>query len=106
MLSTINAQRHVIKTSCYVLSLGKAEFLLNFLSYSGSQFAMLLQAWASQQIKGLSKGRIDDPSVLLDVLMDTPSNGEVVEGCLVNIERNGNVSAFATEFIRSAGHTV
>ena len=59
-----------------------------------------LQTWASQQIRSLSKGRIDDPSVLLDVLMDTPSNGEVVEGCLVNIERNGNVSAFATEFIR------
>ncbi|KAL3142989.1 kinesin-like protein [Trebouxia sp. C0009 RCD-2024] len=59
-----------------------------------------LRTWASQQIRSLSKGRIDDPSVLLDVLMDTPSNGEVVEGCLVNIERNGNVSAFATEFIR------
>ena len=62
--------------------------------------SLLMQAWASQQIRSLSKGRIDDPSVLLDVLMDTPSNGEVVEGCLVNIERNGNVSAFATEFIR------
>lgn len=62
--------------------------------------SLWMQTWASQQIRGLSKGRIDDPSVLLDVLMDTPSNGEVVEGCLVNIERNGNVSAFATEFIR------
>ena len=59
-----------------------------------------LQTWASQKIRSLSKGRIDDPSILLDVLMDTPSNGEVVEGCLVNIERNGGVSAFATEFIR------
>jgi len=58
------------------------------------------QTWASQKIRSLSKGRIDDPSILLDVLMDTPSNGEVVEGCLVNIERNGDVSAFATEFIR------
>lgn len=36
--------------------------------------------------------------------MDTPSNGEVVEGCLVNIERNGDVSAFATEFIRYAAN--
>ncbi len=62
----------------------------------------VLQTWASQKIRSLSKGRIDDPSILLDVLMDTPSNGEVVEGCLVNIERNGDVSAFATEFIRSA----
>ncbi|KAA6429992.1 MAG: hypothetical protein FRX49_00423, partial [Trebouxia sp. A1-2] len=67
------------------------------------------KTWASQKIRSLSKGRIDDPSILLDVLMDTPSNGEVVEGCLVNIERNGGVSAFATEFIRRkaaelAGH--
>ncbi|KAL0051006.1 hypothetical protein WJX82_000480 [Trebouxia sp. C0006] len=67
------------------------------------------KTWASQKIRSLSKGRIDDPSILLDVLMDTPSNGEVVEGCLVNIERNGDVSAFATEFIRRkaaelAGH--
>ena len=63
-----------------------------------------LQTWASSKIRSLSKGRIDDPSVLLDVLMDTPSNGEVVEGCLVNIERNGDVSAFATEFIRYAAN--
>ena len=61
-----------------------------------------LQTWASQKIRSLSKGRIDDPSILLDVLMDTPSNGEVVEGCLVNIERNGDGSDFATQFIRWA----
>ena len=59
-----------------------------------------MQSWASQQIRSLSKGRIDDPTILLDVLMDMPSNGEVVEGCLVNIERSREVSTFAAEFLR------
>ena len=58
------------------------------------------QTWASQKIRSLSKGGIDDPSTLLDVLLNIPSNGEVVEGCLANIERNADVSAFASEFIR------
>lgn len=53
-----------------------------------------------QQIRTLSKGQIEDPSILLDILMDLPSDGEVVEACLVNIGRSGAVSAFATEFIR------
>ena len=53
-----------------------------------------------QQIRTLSKLQIEDPSILLDILMDLPSDGEVVEACLVNIGRSGAVSAFATEFIR------
>lgn len=55
-----------------------------------------------QQIRTLSKLQIEDPSILLDILMDLPSDGEVVEACLVNIGRSGAVSAFATEFIRYA----
>ena len=59
-----------------------------------------VQSWAMQQIRTLSKLQIEDPSILLDILMDLPSDGEVVEACLVNIGRSGAVSAFATEFIR------
>lgn len=59
-----------------------------------------------QQIRTLSKGQIEDPTILLDILMDLPSDGEVVEACLVNIGRSGAVSAFATDFIRCAFATI